>query len=324
MIVAGIDEAGYGPLLGPLVISACILRVPEAWDPQGRDLWKRLSDCVVKPRKAPSRKKPRRDRRILIGDSKVVYSPATGTDALERAALALTGWAARCSVCNPEQLAAALLSDACQEAFSHPWQSSDVGRFPLTSGLQVPVVPLQPRAAELRPMFLGSRVLSAAMLNRRYQQTPNKAVVAWSVVAGLLGKAWDAADDEFISVVVDRQGGRTHYGGVLQEAFPQAVVRTLHEAGHESSYRVQRDGRIMEVTFWVGGDNRSWPVAVASLISKYWREVAMARLNDFFARRGSEARGTAGYYNDAQRWLAETESLRGELGITDAEFVRER
>ena len=44
-IVAGIDEAGYGPWLGPLVVSAAALRVPP--ELAEVDLWKTLSAGVA-------------------------------------------------------------------------------------------------------------------------------------------------------------------------------------------------------------------------------------------------------------------------------------
>ena len=49
MILAGIDEAGLGPVLGPLVVSATAFRVDE--DPGEAGLWSRLNRCVVRDSK---------------------------------------------------------------------------------------------------------------------------------------------------------------------------------------------------------------------------------------------------------------------------------
>src|SRR6185503_1765543 len=65
LIYAGIDEAGYGPLLGPLCV-ACSAFVIEHHDPDvagGCDLWKKLNKAVC-------RKRTDRRRRVAVEDSK--------------------------------------------------------------------------------------------------------------------------------------------------------------------------------------------------------------------------------------------------------------
>src|SRR5579872_3883925 len=83
MIVAGIDEAGYGPLLGPLVVGCCAFDVGDVDENEPLPcLWKRLSRLVSKNRLASGRK-------LHINDSKLVYSPANGLKELERSILAV-------------------------------------------------------------------------------------------------------------------------------------------------------------------------------------------------------------------------------------------
>ena len=66
LVYAGIDEAGYGPMLGPLCIGAATFILPDADPADGApDLWDLLSEAVC--RKVSDKKK-----RIAINDSKVL------------------------------------------------------------------------------------------------------------------------------------------------------------------------------------------------------------------------------------------------------------
>src|SRR5688500_16615976 len=75
--VVGIDEAGYGPNLGPLVQAAVALRLPAS-DPAG---WATLKPVV---RRCGDRGE---GRRLLVDDSKKVYTTG-GLEALEEHVLA--------------------------------------------------------------------------------------------------------------------------------------------------------------------------------------------------------------------------------------------
>src|SRR6478736_5930400 len=77
--VVGIDEAGYGPNLGPLVQAAVALYLPDD-DPAGWDALK----ATVRRSHEPA------DGRLLIDDSKKVYT-AGGLAALERGVLSIFG-----------------------------------------------------------------------------------------------------------------------------------------------------------------------------------------------------------------------------------------
>src|SRR6266850_2084354 len=74
--ILGIDEAGYGPNLGPFVMSAVACRVPESW--RDADLWQVFNKVARRHDDPPG-------RRFIVADSKLVYSRAKGLLELERA-----------------------------------------------------------------------------------------------------------------------------------------------------------------------------------------------------------------------------------------------
>ncbi|HWB19022.1 MAG TPA: hypothetical protein VG711_01885, partial [Phycisphaerales bacterium] len=83
LIYAGIDEAGYGPMLGPLCVACTVFAVePRESDahPGAPDLWKRLNNVISKAGKSGSGTSSRRAAkgRILIDDSKKLKGPRDG------------------------------------------------------------------------------------------------------------------------------------------------------------------------------------------------------------------------------------------------------
>ncbi len=82
MIYVGIDEAGYGPLLGPLVVARSVFLVKDR-DPASAPpcLWTRLAACVGHAA----------DRAALVrvDDSKRLHAGGGGLRSLEHGVLAL-------------------------------------------------------------------------------------------------------------------------------------------------------------------------------------------------------------------------------------------
>jgi hypothetical protein len=96
------------------------------------------------------------------------------------------------------------------------------------------------------------------------------------------------------------------------------VVR--HEEGRDlSRYRVGRS----ELHFRTRAESH-FPVACASLVSKYLRETAMELFNRYWLREVPGLRATKGYPVDAARFLGDIAAAQERLGIPTDALWRER
>jgi hypothetical protein len=123
-------------------------------------------------------------------------------------------------------------------------------------------------------------------------------------------------DGQPISVVCDKHGGRNRYAPLLGEHFPDFMIEIHGESRQRSVYRFGPDGRRMEFCFRVNAE-RCLPAALASMASKYLRELAMRPFNDFWCSRVPGLAPTAGYPQDARRFKIAITAVQCELGIED-------
>lgn len=323
-IYAGIDEAGYGPMFGPLVIGCSVFALNDETDAEPTpNLWKRLNGAVC--RAARDRK-----RRIAIDDSKKLYTPAAGLKHLERCVLAVLRWSQQPAQ-TLEQLLATVGADNESTLPDLLWYGDGVEPTPLPSCHEDGVIAIA--AAQLRrdgertavkPVSLRTSVVYEDRFNRLVKATGSKPRCAWTFISQHLAAILRDHGRCKPHVVVDRQGGRQHYRPWLQTSFPEMQLRVLGESTVLSQYELTDGPRSLVVSFQVEADGTHLPVALASMTAKYVRELLMARFNRFWMRRIPDLKPTAGYVQDGRRFLKQIEAAAEQLGVSREQLVRAR
>ncbi len=328
-VVAGIDEAGYGPLLGPLVASAVAFDVPAAVlkslsnPADGPDLWTILRASIAA-------KPSRRDPRLAVADSKKLHGKGgEGLQAialLERAALTFLSLNAGMPA-TIHQLLQVLAPGVDRQLADHPWYRDldlplPVAANPADITLQRNSLAADLEASGLRFRGAWSEVLPERQYNERVEATRNKAVVLFGLTTRLMQRVADDAGRRDLRVWVDRQGGRTGYRRPLMRSFEDAQLEVLEEGEGRSGYRLSYPSSTWAVRFVTKGESHHLSIALASIFSKYLRELLMLCFNRYWLGCVPGLRPTAGYYEDGKRFLADIEPVVRQQRIPEHHLVR--
>ncbi len=303
-LLLGIDEAGYGPILGPLVVSGVTMELPDSC--LGQDLWEILRLSIARTAKGSS-------GRILINDSKLLHKKSAKTNLLQRGTLAAL-YAIHNSI--PHTIADLLTRLNCQGLDSiaeYPWYRDRLTHWPLhfdSDDIQTAGSSLRSdcRQHYLELKEVTSCPLMAGSYNQMVHRTQNKATVLFNTACQIIHHIWTAYPEHNLQAILDKQGGRSHYREHLQRMYPDLSMKILKETDTVSSYQLSAARRFMKVHFLQKGDQKNMLIALASMTSKYLRELFMEVLNDYFLKLSPTLKPTAGYYQDGTRFLADLKS----------------
>jgi hypothetical protein len=308
----GTDEAGYAPNLGPLVISATVWQVDDCRDGQG--LYERLA-AVVQPAPVPLGE----TTRLAVGDSKLLYRPGSGLAGLERGVLACM------RQCGMDAISwraawAVLCPDSRPSLDEVPWYVDFDRDLPIDTPAEILSSLAHSLQNALSSAGVALRMIRSVAIfpyrfNDQVQQLGSKGqLLSHSTIKLACDLLADCDGDVLIQC--DKHGGRNRYGPLLQRFFPDVLVRCHGEGRAISTYRWDHEGRQVEARFITNGES-FLPSALASMASKYLRELAMIAFNRYWTAQLPDIRPTAGYPVDARRFKAEIAARQRELGIDD-------
>lgn len=329
--LVGTDEAGYAPNLGPLVISATVWSVPG--NPCDVDLYKLLRKVVAKTPPAKKNGKAGNSRgvrsapgRLVLADSKVVYRPPEGLGALELGVLATLALAGR-RPASWREVWRDLDSQAADELEGLPWHAEYDREVPVDADREhldrlAGRLTSEADAAGIKLLAVRSRAIFPDRWNALTEEH-NKSTALSMLTLELLSQVLMELPPAPVAVICDKHGGRNFYQSLLQQYVSSYLVEVYGEGRSQSIYRWGPDGCRTEVVFRVNAE-RYLPCAVASMTSKYLRELSMLAFNQYWNRYLPELRPTAGYPLDAGRFKADIAATQATLGIADRILWRNR
>jgi len=305
LIYAGIDEAGYGPMLGPLCVAQSAFSISD-WKlgENAPDLWKSLHQAVTKAKREAKSRIPVGDsKQLKLANSSKTRHPLVH---LERAVLAFLGARDGDFPTTDIQLFERIGAEFEDQA----WYGGGAIELPLGTphnliGVDASSLRSAMHRAGVALVELRVHVVDVDDFNAIYRARRSKAAATErGVLDHLRRMKHQTSKYDHTRIVCDRQGGRTKYHQLLSQVFDG--IQTHEESPRASRYGL---GDELGVLLTPKADDAYFPVALASMAAKLVRELAMMRFNRYWAMRQAELKPTAGYVQDARRWLGDMQEV---------------
>lgn len=299
----GVDENGLGPRLGPLVATACALETTRR-DASASKLGESLGITDSKVSSGFGSMAHAEGLALAVAEAECGTPPRTADDVL--AALSLDGLLALRAPCPTS-------------ARPQCWQPLTVPAFggTLAHGRDI-LASLGDRRGKTRVVRVRSAVLCARTYNDAVARRGSKLDVDLELFERLLLDVSRATGRE-LRAICGMVGGIRRYTPRLA-LIEASRVTVIEESKRRAAYQVSELG---EVSFEVDADANALPVALASMVGKYVRELAMARQNAFYRAQDAALPEVSGYHDPVTtRFVEATRLLRARLAIDDRCFER--
>ncbi len=300
----GVDENGLGPRLGPLVATACALDAETLEDGAARRLGARLGIADSKVSSGFGAMAHAEGLALAVVEAMSGRPAVEADDVL--ATLSLDGVLALRAPCP----------SACRPQC---WPHLPVPAFggELASGRDM-LRALGRSRRQVAVVRVRSAILCARTYNEQLVRRGSKLSVDLELFERLLLDARRASGRD-VRAVCGMVGGIRKYVPKLA-LIDVEKVRVVEETKGRSDYEVEGLGTLR---FEVDADASSLPVALASMVGKYVRELWMARQNAFYRGLDPSLPDVSGYHDPVTHRLVESSrALRASLGIEDACFER--
>ena len=329
----GVDEAGYGPNLGPLIIAATVWNSAKSGPstPQSEKGYRKYVlpsvDCSLLGAELESK--------VRIADSKKLFTPGKGLRLIERGVFAALDAAQATNQTshdlpkNNDQAAplafAELIAQLCGPGAVRqqmlPWHDG--------ASLMLPTHRDDVDRATARGSFLQATEAAGVNFVRFLATFVNplefnvlctdlggKGALLTHRTFALLKRVFESLDADEIRVVCDQHGGRRKYAAVLQHHFPDCRFVSCCESKNGSEYHLRTGARDIHILIRSKAEELL-QAALASMAAKYLRELFMMLFNAYWCVKSPGLRPTAGYPVDAKRFWLETAAVRAAEGFAD-------
>jgi len=337
LVWIGTDEAGYGPNLGPLCIGGSrfelksdILPSLSFEDPNFLEEVDQLDWHQQWEEKSDSRDRP------IIADSKKAYSSGDPLGSLQKSVSSLFAY-----LFGPDDYEKKTLPDLLKFVSQGEQTTGQLDKPYWLKGR------LKGKAEKdslpsgdpswwsglwFQPTGASVQMIGEKEFNDGLKRYGNKAsllsLCTLRIVKQLIApkkgrqkKKHPLATTDFL-IDCDRHGGRKKYLPLLLEVFEADWIETRKETKECSVYYWETQwGSRVYFRFEVKGERR-FPVAVSSLMAKYFRERAMKLVNRYWQSRVPNLKATAGYPVDARRFLSDIQSAIGESKLAEDQYWR--
>lgn len=298
----GLDEAGYGPNLGPLVVAA--VRVRWLGDGDWKASFKKHSRGIRGKNKALP----------LVDDSKKAYLKE-GVEGLERTVARFFP-----SQANLGDFLKKHCEFGFEELSAEPWFLASEQAFLKENQPDEPLV-----FPGFEQFDFRLAVLSPRLFNEMTDRLGNKGLLLSHALSTLCRAfAADFSSGDKVFGLADKHGGRNQYAPVLQTILDRGFFLSESESPIESLYKSV--GSEVQWRFHVSqkADSLFPLVGLSSMVAKWTRERLMAQFNRYWQEKVPDLAPTAGYPADAPRFFSAITDKARELCMEKSMIWRNR